>query len=317
MTSLYIDRKATSIRIINRAICLQKPEQQPQRIPLELIKRVVITCHMDLSSHLLSQLTHAGISILIVLPQRQHGCVFILGDQHNAMHIRFQQYACMQSEVFCLQFSQRIVHAKLLGQQQLLQRASLRYSQQRACQKAIQHIKRQRKNIAQSQNLQQLMGLEGTAAHAYFQAYSQLFSPALNMSGRNRRPPKDPVNACLSLAYTLLHFEAVQVLHTVGLDVMGGLFHSMQFGRESLACDVIEPLRPKVDYFVLHLFRNDTLRLEHFSISDKNCMLQKTGRQHFYAAYEDWVQAIRRLMRRQARSFIDYLKQAKLQGDQT
>jgi hypothetical protein len=69
----------------------------------------------------------------------------------------------------------------------------------------------------------------------------------LIFGGRNRRPPRDPANAVLSLGYTLLHFEAVRACYGAGLDPMIGFFHNLDFGRESLACDLVEPLRPRLD----------------------------------------------------------------------
>ena len=79
---------------------------------------------------------------------------------------------------------------------------------------------------------------------------------------------------------------------------MLGFFHDVSFGRESLACDLMEPLRPLMDRWVWQLFRERTLRSEHFSDDNGRCLLNKTGRQHFYAFYESRVGAARRLLRR-------------------
>ena len=95
--------------------------------------------------------------------------------------------------------------------------------------------------------MERLRGIEGAAAAAYFQGFTRLFPPSLEFTGRNRRPPRDPVNAVLSLSYTPLHFEAVQAVCAAGLDPLIGFYHELVFGRESLASDLIEPLWPKVD----------------------------------------------------------------------
>ncbi|HLV02564.1 MAG TPA: CRISPR-associated endonuclease Cas1, partial [Acidobacteriota bacterium] len=136
------------------------------------------------------------------------------------------------------------------------------------------------------QSIDTLRGLEGAAQAAYFRAYTTLFPPSLDFHRRNRRPPRDPVNACLSLAYTLTHFEAVRIAYIVGLDPFLGFFHEIAFGRESLACDLIEPIRPSIDRWVWDLFRSRILRTEHFR-SDKNaCVLGKAGRSHFYKHFD-------------------------------
>jgi len=154
-----------------------------------------------------------------------------------------------------------------------------------------------------------LRGLEGAAARTYFQGLSALFPPALGFVGRNRRPPRDPVNACLSLAYTLLHFEAVRAAHMAGLDPLLGFYHRPAVGRESLASDLIEPLRPHADAWVWEMFRSRSLRAEHFGKEGKACLLGKAGRKIFYQAFEKFARAPRRMLRRQchllARYFLD------------
>ena len=144
----------------------------------------------------------------------------------------------------------------------------------------------------------QLRGIEGAAAAGFFQGYTQLFAPTLTFSGRNRRPPRDPVNAALSLGYTLLHAEAVHAAHTAGLDPMIGFFHELDFGRASLASDLIEPLRPQVDQWVWDSFRSEWLRPEHFGREGDACLLGKAGREHFFSAYERFARPRRRLLRR-------------------
>ena len=89
--------------------------------------------------------------------------------------------------------------------------------------------------------------------------------------------------AVLSLGYTLLHTEAVLALYGAGLDPYISFFHALDFGRESLACDVVEPLRVAVDQLVFRLFRSGDLRPEDFSQADGACLLGKAGRCRFYA----------------------------------
>jgi CRISP-associated protein Cas1 len=84
-------------------------------------------------------------------------------------------------------------------------------------------------------NLQVLCRLEGAAAAMYFEAYQQIFPADFKFNGRHRRPPPDPVNALLSLCYTLIHHEAVNALKMYGLDPMLGFYHQPYYGRDSLA----------------------------------------------------------------------------------
>jgi CRISPR-associated protein Cas1 len=131
----------------------------------------------------------------------------------------------------------------------------------------------------------------------HFHGYTRLFAPELNFSGRNRRPPRDPVNACLSLGYTLLHFDAVRAAHAAGLDALLGFYHRPAVGRESLACDLIEPIRPLVDDWLWTQFSERHLRSEHFSDDRGACLIGKAGRSHFYASWETFAPLPRRWLR--------------------
>jgi CRISPR-associated protein Cas1 len=140
-----------------------------------------------------------------------------------------------------------------------------------------------------------LRGLEGGASAQYFGAFTKMFPASLNFSGRNKRPPEDPVNAVLSLCYTLMHFEMVREIELIGLDPTIGFYHQFEYGRESLACDLIEPYRPMVDRFVWEIFRDRTFTKRDFVMNDERpgCYLKKDSRKKFYPLYEEWAQKMR------------------------
>ena len=145
-----------------------------------------------------------------------------------------------------------------------------------------------------------VFGLFAAGAAAYFGAFARLFPESLGCTGRNRRPPRDPVNAALSLGYTLLHNEAVRAAHRAGLDPLLGFFHEPALGRESLACDLMEPLRPRLDRWVWWLFRERVVREHHF-VADKGAvLLNKDGRRAYFAGFEPPARRFRRYLRIQA-----------------
>jgi CRISPR-associated protein Cas1 len=143
--------------------------------------------------------------------------------------------------------------------------------------------------------VQNLVGLEGSASAAYFSGYTKLFPPSLEFTGRNRRPPRDPVNAILSLSYTMLHYETVREIEVIGLDPTIGFLHQFEYGRESLACDLVEIHRPMVDEFVWELFRERSLTDRDFSYEKERpgCYLKKESRKRFYPWYEAWAKTLR------------------------
>ncbi len=158
-------------------------------------------------------------------------------------------------------------------------------------------------------DLASLRGKEGAAAAAYFQAFTQVFAPALGFNNRNRRPPLDPVNACLSLSYTLFYQEAVNALKISGLDPALGCYHELYGQRDSLACDILEPIRPLIDAWVYRLFQGHLLRREDFNFANDACLLHASGKTRFYEAFRGCVPAYRRLLRRYAQLAADVVCQ--------
>ncbi len=146
-----------------------------------------------------------------------------------------------------------------------------------------------------------LSGIEGAAAATYFPALAVLFPAPARFSGRNRRPPRDPANAVLSLGYTLLTFDAAREAALAGLDPLVGFLHALSPGRPSLACDLVEPLRPRIDLWTIGLFRSGTLRADHFRVDGEACLLGKAGRSILLAAWEDEAPLLRRMLREMCR----------------
>jgi len=149
-----------------------------------------------------------------------------------------------------------------------------------------------------------LRGYEGAATQAFFAGYRAMLPASCGFDGRNRRPPRDPVNATLSLGYTLSHGDALRAAYRAGLDPSLGLLHEPHYGRDSLACDLNELARGRVEWMVWRLFAEQWLRAEDFHPqADGAVWLGKSARARFYAHYEQHAGNHRRWLR-QAAQFL-------------
>jgi CRISPR-associated protein Cas1 len=155
----------------------------------------------------------------------------------------------------------------------------------------------------------ELLGIEGNAARVYFQNFAGMIkvgdreqetgdSPAspiltFDFTTRNRRPPRDPVNALLSLAYSVLAKDLMVVCHTVGFDPYLGFFHQPRFGRASLALDLMEPFRPLIaDSAVLSAINTRMVSSRDFVRAGGSVALTTGGRKSFFRAYEQRMDAL-------------------------
>lgn len=302
MSSLYLDRKNLGIKLDGQALALYEDGARKGSVPLHLLERVVLRGNVQLESRVLGALSERNIGLLVLSGRNTEATAMLTGRAHSDSARRLGQYCISLDEGLRTPLARWLVLVKVRSQLRLLKRAMAGRSDLRhPLTGAIQSLSGIIGQLREDQfaiSLDSLRGYEGAAAAAYFGGFIRLFAPTLNFTGRNKRPPPDPVNACLSLGYTLLHYDAVRACHIVGLDSMLGFYHDVSFGRESLACDLMEPLRPVMDGWVWQLFRERELRQEHFSDDQGRCLLNKTGRQRFYAFYESHANPARRLLRR-------------------
>lgn len=310
MATLFLDRSDLELRIVDGALALYENGSRRGTAALKLVERVVIQgARTRLDSAVLLKLADAGVPTLLLGPRASRRVAIVLGPAHRDAAVRIAQTLRLSDPAFCRDWAQPLVRAKLRTQRRLLQQAlQQRADLRKPLLDASAGIDSALAQLQAGTACARLRGIEGSAARAYFAGFGTLFAPELGFSGRNRRPPRDPVNACLSLAYTLLHFEAVRIAHGAGLDPLLGFYHRPAFGRESLACDLIEPLRPLADGWVWQLFRTGMLRPEHFSADKSACLLGKAGRGRFYANWESFARLPRRWLRLRCRALARSLR---------
>jgi CRISPR-associated protein Cas1 len=302
VATLYLDRAQLELRVDGDALAMYESGKRRGTVPLGMVDRVVVQGReTKFESGVLIKLAEAGVATLFLSPRSHRGVALVLGPRHNDAAIRIAQALRTTEPDFCKDWARSMISSKLRRQHAFLlkcerDRADVRRELFAALERLVDV---QMKLEQDASTIETLRGLEGAAARAYFKGLAAVFPPALGFHGRNRRPPRDPVNACLSLGYTMLHFDAVHAAHCAGLDPLIGFYHRPSFGRESLGCDLIEPMRPLVDRWVWDLFRERLLSTDHFSYQDHACLLGKTGRGHFFKGWARFAPVHRRWLRSQ------------------
>jgi CRISPR-associated protein Cas1 len=305
MQTLFVEKPFVELRTERACLLIYQQGKRIGSVPLKQLERVVVAPQVVLAAGVLGVFGEHQIALLVLNHRHPERSASLTGAMHGDVHRRMRQYALYQDQEFRMRQAQRLLALKLSRQYRLLARLqSTRPDLRHALSKATTTLRlllEELQTADESRGLDHLRGLEGAAAAAYFAAYSQLFPPSLEFTHRNRRPPTDPVNSCLSLAYTLLHQEAVDALRTVGLDTVLGCYHDLYYQRDSLACDLLEPIRPWIDAWVYRLFQLHRLRVEDFKYDNDACLLQAAGKQRFYEDYRQKASAFRRLLRQYAR----------------
>lgn len=294
MANLYIDRKATELTLNNEVLVIYENGERIGTIPLAPITRIYVKSDVKFQASLLAKLGEKNIGVIFLLGRKNTATLFY-PQPHNDAARRLSQYAVAQDESFCLDFTKIILGLKLQGKLTLIN--ELIQNKPNKCPLSIvNHLKFLIPKLSEKNTLAELRGIEGKAASYYFSALHHLLPSSLGFTHRVRRPPTDPFNALLSLSYTIAHSEFILALYGAGLDPYIGFFHSLDYGRESLACDLIEPLRPIIDRWVIQCFEDNKLTPEHFSQTSSGCFLGKEGRIIFYQAIENVITEWRKIM---------------------
>jgi CRISPR-associated protein Cas1 len=225
----------------------------------------------------------------VLLPARGRGTAACLSTAFsNTIRLRRRQHRAASRADLRLAVSRRLVELKIRAQRQLLVQLSGKTGaigpeqptgSGRGIGEVVAVFDRNLAAVAEIGNTAALMGLEGATAAAWWGWLAAALPKRWRFTGRNRRPPRDPVNALLSLGYTLLGAEMLRQVHADGLDPALGFLHGIVPGRESLVLDLIEPLRPSIDGFVLDDLLERVLSPRHFTFSrEDGCRLNKDGR---------------------------------------
>lgn len=188
-----------------------------------------------------------------------------------------------------LEVAQRFVVGKIANSRTLLRRNA-----REDVHTVVERLKQLQLSAGRAESVQELLGLEGAAARDYFGAFASMLRPdlilpgsAFTFQGRNRRPPRDAVNALLSYVYGLLIKDLTATTLAVGFDPYIGLFHRARFGRPALSLDIAEEFRPLVgDSVVLQVLNNGEVRPRDFLIRAGGVALTGEGRRSVLAAYE-------------------------------
>ena len=239
---------------MNVVVCVDKEERF--RIPIVNIEGIVTFGYMGASPGLMKLCADNGVFLSFLSPTGRFIGRF-QGPVHGNVLLRKAQDHTADNEVFALHFAQLFVAGKIQNYKAILQRFIRDNGTNSEVEEAIQLLNTSKHKAINTNNASSLIGVEGDAANTYFGVFPNLIlhqKEGFTFQGRNKRPPKDAVNALLSFVYTLLANETAAALETVGLDPYVGFLHSLRPGRTSLALDLMEEMRAYLgDRLVLSL----------------------------------------------------------------
>jgi CRISPR-associated protein Cas1 len=292
LTSLYITDHRARISARHGSLLVVNGDGSRSRVPLEALEAVVLVGHAQMTSEAIAACATRHVRVASL--QGNGKVRYVLGGGLSGnVHLRLAQYRAAQEPERCLGIARWIVAGKLQNARRMLRRWTWDAlpRQRRQLEQLDASIAGLLSRLPRVGDGDTVRGFEGEGSRLYFEGLREHLLAAgcqLVFEARNRRPPRDPVNATLSFVYGLLLTEITGAAEAVGLDPQVGYLHGLRPGRPSLALDLMEEFRPAyADRFVVSLLTRKVLGAEDFFITTGGaCYLAESGRRKVIESYE-------------------------------
>jgi CRISPR-associated protein Cas1 len=264
MDAVYVLEPGAYLRLEGESLKVVKGNKVIEQIPAAGLKRLMLIGYMSLSGAVLDFLIRKRVETVFMSPTGRFRARLAL-DEHRHVALRKAQYIHLSNQEFALATAKIVVRGKMENMTRLLLLRARELGDKTLKEEAAK-LRAIAAYIETAGNLEAVRGLEGLGSQAYFQAFRRLIrNDSFTFSGRNRRPPLDPVNALLSFVYTMLTNEVLSAVKASGLDPYLGALHEVSYGRPSLACDLVEEYRAFLgDRLVLGLVNRKVVRPDDF-----------------------------------------------------
>ena len=261
------------------------------RIPIHNIEQIVTFGYMGASPGLMKLCADNSVSLTFLTPQGRY-ISRSQGPTKGNVLLRKAQYRYSDDPQYSLHLSKLFISGKIQNYRNILRRFIRDNGFNEDVEKAASDLVRCKKQVLNADSIESVRGIEGEAATHYFAVFPNLIlnqKENFIFQGRNRRPPKDAVNAMLSFAYSLVGNDMISALETVGLDPYVGFMHTLRPGRASLALDVMEELRAYLgDRLVLSLINRKQISINDFvKQGDEGIVMTDSGRKTIITAWQN------------------------------
>ena len=294
LNTLFVTSEDIYLSLEGENVLANREKEVIARYPLHTLQTIVSFSYSGASPALMGACAQRGIGLAFCTP-RGRFLARVCGESSGNVLLRREQYRIADDSQRSCEIARNMIFGKLSNGASSIQR-TLRDHAPRVADCGLEDAARKVKEllplVLEVSDLEALRGLEGVGAAAYFDVFDHLLlnrKEDFFFHGRNRRPPLDRVNAMLSFAYSLLAHDCASALESVGLDAYVGFLHRDRPGRESLALDLMEELRPcMADRFVLTLVNNRVVKPEDFQVQDSGAvLLTDEGRKKFLKAWQE------------------------------
>lgn len=310
--ALYLTTQGLKVGRCDETIEIKEEHKLIETVRLKDISHIALFGNIQITTQAIQALCEADIPITYF---STGGWFYGITRGHSIKNVflRIKQFQVAADEQECLKIARKMIFAKIRNQRTMLMR-----NHSEPPQDVIKKLKVLSDEVLKIQNVEELLGMEGIAANLYFENFGGLIKindkiasvvedveqistkentdnepMTFDFKNRNRRPPRDPTNALLSLAYSLLTKDCTIAALSVGFDPYVGFYHRPRYGRPALALDLMEEFRPLIaESAVITAINNRVITIKDFVRAGKSVNLTPEGRKKFFYVYEQRINTL-------------------------
>jgi len=305
--ALYLNTPGYRVGCKDEVLVVKEKDRVIEEVRMRDVSHVALFGNIQISTQAIQSLCEQEIPVTYF---SMGGWFYGITRGHSLKNVflRMEQFRLARDEIMCLSLARQFVHGKIRNHRTLLMRNHLEPPEA-----IIGKLKRASEDALVATSIEELLGIEGAAASQYFQQFNGMVKvedddlPGLempsnnakqlafnfNFTNRNRRPPTDPVNAMLSLAYSMLAKDCTLAALAVGFDPYLGFYHQPRFGRPALGLDLMEEFRPLIaESTVLSCINNRVVTEKDFVRAGQAVNLTTPGRKRFFQTYEQRMSSL-------------------------
>lgn len=294
LNSLYIMTKESYLTLDGENVVVSVDQEEKARFPLHTLEGIVCFNYAGASPALMGACASKGIDLCFFTPTGKF-LARTMGEERGNVLLRKKQHLISLDEEESCRYARQFILGKIYNARWVLERATRDHSLRVPVEKmkdASNKLANALPIVRDINDLSRLRGIEGEAAQLYFAHFDSLIlqqKTEFVFKGRSKRPPTDNVNALLSFTYTILANNCAAALQSVGLDPYVGFMHRLRPGRNSLALDLMEELRPVMaDRFVISCINKRIITVKHFDEQESGAVwLNEDGRKAFFRAWQE------------------------------
>ncbi len=291
LNTLYVTTPEAYLSKDGLNVVVSVKQNEIFRIPVHNIEQIVTFGYMGASPGVMKLCADNNVDLTFLSPQGRY-ISRSQGPTRGNVLLRKAQYKYSDEPNYALHLGKLFIGGKIQNYRNILRRFVRDNGSDEAVENAAEKLLRCKRNVFNADSIDSVRGIEGEAANYYFSVFHNLLlnqKQDFKFEGRNRRPPKDEINAMLSFVYTLICNDMASALETVGLDPYVGFMHTLRPGRASLALDMMEELRAYLgDRLVLSLINRKQITIKDFlKQGEEGVVMTDSGRKTIISAWQN------------------------------